>query len=627
MEPLAQQPYCFGSFVLDPGEKVLLQDGRPVSLPPKAIQTLMALVEKHGHVLDKSELLERVWPGTFVEEATLAQNIFTLRKALDDSPDGHKYIETVPKRGYRFVAPVKTLQGPLVSHDGETQPPDRMTARRILPWGLLSILIALTAVGLYFRVHAREPRPAAVSSRVTLAILPFQNLSPDPQQEYFTDGLTEEMITQLGGLNPERLGVIARTSAMHYKGTSETAGQIGQELGVGYLVEGSLRREGSRVRISAQLIRVRDQMHLWAQDYDRDFNDYLALENDVARDIAAQIQLKLDSPALAHPVRPLNPNAYDASIKGRFFWNKRTEEGYLKAIEYFDQAIAADPQYAPAYSGLADAYALLGSNPTSAITRKDAISKARAAALKAISLDDTLAEAHTSLAFVYWHYDWNWPVAEKEFQRALQLNPSYPTAHHWYAFYLLSQGRIEQALEEIRIAQRTDPLSLIINTDVAEVLLLARQYDQGLEQARKVLDMEPRFSAARLILTWCLLKKGANETAVREARKGYELVPDDPDMLANLAIAYAAVGDERSARAVLLQAQAQANGRPMDPISIGLAQAHALLGDKNDAFAVLGKDFQTRNGGLTLIKLLPFFDSLRDDPRYSELISHIGLPP
>jgi TolB-like protein/DNA-binding winged helix-turn-helix (wHTH) protein/Tfp pilus assembly protein PilF len=626
MEPPARQRYSFGPFVLDPAEKVLLRDGHPVPLPPKAVETLLALVEKHGHVMEKAELLQRVWPDTFVEEATLAQNIFTLRKALDSSADGEEYIETVPKRGYRFVASVKTLDQQVLPTDAESRF-HRAQARRRLLWSLLGAAVIFASAALYLRLRPRNLNPT-LATRITLAVLPFQNLTPDPQQEYFSDGLTEEMITQLGGLNPERLGVIARTSAMHYKGTTETAGQIGRELAVDYLVEGSLRRQGSRIRISAQLIRVSDQMHVWAQDYDRDFRDYLALESEVTQDIAAQIQLKLAAQPALRAVRPLNQNAYEAYMKGRFFWNKRSEQGYLKCIQYFEQAIADDPEYAQAYSGLADAYALLGSNPTTTITRREAMANARAAALKALAIDETLAEAHTSLAFVYWHYDWNWPAAEKEFQRALQLNPNYPTAHHWYAFYLVSQGRMEQALEEIRRAQETDPLSLIINTDLAQVLYFDRQYDQAIEQANRVVEMDPQFALAHVFLGWSYLGKHSYDAAVEEAKKAAQVPEAGRDIKASAAATYAAAGQAMQARALLLQLESESERQhPGQLLFSPIAQVYASLGEKDQAFAWLEKDFRSRNGGLTLIKVMPFLDSLHGDPRFAELVRRIGLPP
>jgi TolB-like protein/Tfp pilus assembly protein PilF len=521
---------------------------------------------------------------------------------------------------------VRALEQSREPAEPESQP-RRMLARRLFLWVPLGILVLVTSTVLYLRVRPRDLQRGSSPSRITLAVLPFQNLTPDPSQEYLSDGLTEEMITQLGGLNPERLGVIARTSAMHYKGTAETAAQIGQELGVDYLVEGSLRRQGSRVRISAQLIRVRDQMHVWAQDYDRDFSDYLVLESDVTRDIAAQIQLKLSAQPAVHVSRPLNPNAYDTYMKGRYFWNKRSEQGYRKAIEYFEQAIAADPNYAQAYSGLADAYALLGSNPTTAITRREAMSRARTAALKALSLDDTLAEAHTSLAFVYWHYDWNWPAAEKEFQRALQLNPSYPTAHHWYAFYLVSQSRTDQALEEIRRAQQTDPLSLIINTDVAQMLYFGHRYDQAIEQARRVLEMDPEFALAHVMLSWSYQAEHENEAALEEAKKAAAAPANRGETDGNLAILYALTDQRAKAQDLLLHLKRASEKLHTEELSTGIAQIYAALGDKDQAFVWLEKDFQNRNGGLTLLRVLPFLESLHGDPRFSNLLRRIGLPP
>src|SRR3989475_8860445 len=323
--------------------------------------------------------------------------------------------------------------------------------------------------------------PASAAARVMLVVLPFENLPGEPQEEYLSDGLTEEMITQLGRLHPERLGVIARTSAMQYKNTDKRTDQIGSELGVAYVLEGSLRRAGDRVRISAQLIQVRDQTHLWAESYERDLRDILALQSDVAQAIARQIELKLTPQQQARLARgrPIDPRAYELYSKGRYFWNKRSEEGYRRAIQYFQQAIARDSEYAPAYAGLADAYALLGSMPNVELPRSEAMPRARTAAIKALALDVGLAEAHTSLAFVQLHFDMGVPAAERECTRALQLNPGYPTAHHWYAFWLLAHGRAEEALQEVRAAQRLDPLSLIINTDVGAMLYYGRRHDEA----------------------------------------------------------------------------------------------------------------------------------------------------
>lgn len=460
-----------------------------------------------------------------------------------------------------------------------------------------------------------------------LAVLPFQNLSGDPTQDYFGDGLTEEMIAQLGQSNPARLRVIARTSAMHYKGTTQTVAQIGHELGADYVVESSIRREGDRVRITTQLVRVSDQSQVWARSYERDSRVMLMLQKELAGDVAARIAQKIAPGGRAQrSAAVLNPKAYDSYLKGRFSWNERTEQGHLKAIEDFKQAIAADPDYAQAYSGLADAYALLGSNPTTAITRQEAMARARAAALKALAIDDTLAEAHASLAFIYWHYDWNWPAAEKEFQRALQLNPSYPTAHEWYALYLVSQNRVEQALAEIRRAQQTDPLSLIINTDAAEILFYAQQYDASIEQARSVLELDPEFSLAREILAWSYLAERQYEPAVDELNQGMHASGANFPLNCNLAAIYAITGQRAKARDVLRHLEAESERQHAGQLMMAIAGVQAALGENDQAFASLEKDFQQRDGALTLLRFVPVLDSLHQDPRFANLVHRIGLP-
>jgi TolB-like protein/DNA-binding winged helix-turn-helix (wHTH) protein len=626
MEAPVQQRYSFGPFVLDPAEKVLLRKGHAVVLPPKALETLLVLVEKHGHITEKAELFQRVWPDTFVEEATLTQNIFTLRKILNGSSGGSQYIETVPKRGYRFIASINIGVGPQeVGPLGGQFAPRKLLERRLL-WAGVFLVAAVVGGALLLLNRSRGAAVSPSSGRVMLAVLPFENLSGDLTQEYFGDGLTEELIAQLSRLYPERLRVIARTSAMQYKGVSKTVVQIGRELGVDYILESSFRREGARVRITTQLVRVSDQTHMWAQSYEREAPGVLTLQKDVATDVATHIAMKLNSSSTERSAN-LNVDAYEAYLKGRFFWNKRSEQGHLKAIEYFNQAIATDPGYAQAYSGLADAYALLGSNPTTAITRHEAMFRARDAALKALALDDALAEAHTSLAFVYWHYDWNWPAGEKEFQRALQLNPSYPTAHHWYAYYLVSQGRIDQALEEIRRAQETDPLSVIINTDVAQILYFAHRYDQAIAQAKRALEMDPQFSLARLALAGCYLEKHQHEMAVEEAKKAADAPGAGPDIKADSAATYATAGRETQARGLLLMLKADSERQHAgQPFFVPLAGVYASLGEKDQAFAWLEKDFQNRNGGLTLIKVTPHFASLRGDPRFVDLVRRIGLP-
>lgn len=626
MEAQIHQRYSFGPFVLDPVENLLVREGHSVPLPPKALETLLVLVQNPGHLIEKADLLKRVWPDTFVEEATLAQNISTLRKALNDSSGDFQYIETVPKHGYRFIAPVTVIDKnglPVASSRV------RMRISRSLIWSAATVLVVVIAVGIYLREHPRRAEAQPSAGTVTLAVLPFDNFSGDAAQDYLSEGLTEEMIAQLSRINPDRLRVIARATAMQYQGTHKTIARIGHELGADYILESSFRREGNRARITTQLVRSNDQIHVWSQEYERDVREILPLESEVAHSIADEIAIKLSPEAQARLAvhQAVDPEAYQLYLQGRYFWNKRSEQGHLKAIDFFQQAIAIHPQYAQAFSGLADAYALLGSNPSVAITRPNAMSKARAAALQALAIDDSLAEAHTSLAFVYWHYDWNWPAAEKEFQRAIQLNPSYPTAHHWYAFYLVSQGHTEQGLAEIRIAQQMDPLSLIINTDVAQILYFARQYPQSIAQAKEVLDMDPQFSLARLVLVWNYLTRQDYPLALEEAQKGVGVPGGQPHMDVNLAAAYALSEHRAQARAMLRRLTAASEGAPGESVPIGIAQAYTALGEKDQAFAWLEKDFEHRDGGLTLIKVFPFLDSLHEDPRFTDLVRRIGLPP
>jgi TolB-like protein/DNA-binding winged helix-turn-helix (wHTH) protein/Flp pilus assembly protein TadD len=621
-----KQLYEFGAFRLDSAERLLLRNGQPLPLTPKAYETLLALVEGSGHVLEKDDLLKRVWPDTFVEEATLAQNVFTLRKVLGDTAEGHQYIETVPKRGYRFVAAVKEVGGPAeTSHPGVLEPAVRRRGRRALPLAAVAVVAALLAVA-YFARERLGFKHSPPAGRVMLAVLPFENLTGDTEQEYFSDGLTEEMITQLGRMHPERLGVIARTSAMQYKQTKKTIAQIVRELGVDYLLEGSVRRAGDRVRISAQLIQVRDQTHVWAENYERDMRDVLVLQDEVARAITQEIRIKLtpqEQARLTSP-RPINPEAYEAYLKGRYFWNKRTEEGYKKAIEYLQRAIEKEPGYAEAYAGLADSYALLGSLNTATLPRKEAMTRATAAALRALESDDTAAEVHTSLAFVKMQYEWDWAGAEVEFRRAILLNPNYPTAHHWYAYYLIAQQRTEEALREIRHAQELDPLSVIINTDVGEVLCYARQYDDAIEQSRKALEIDPDFILAHRVLGWAYEQKHMYTESVTELKKAMSLSGSRSDILGALGHVYAISGQKSAALEVLAELRRSA-ARNHD-ISADIAIVYAGVGDKDRAFEWLEKAYQERSAALVLLKVLPLLDPLHSDPRFADLLRRVGLP-
>jgi len=620
----------FGVFELDPKSGELRKAGVEINLPPQPAKVLILLATRAGQLVTREELRQQIWgKETFVDfEHGLNSCIKQIRAALDDHPEAPRYIETRPRRGYRFIAPVQEVSSRVGTagalSEGLSSTAQRSGVRRfgIAAVGVVAILIA---TGYFARLAF--PRHAVLpADKIMLAVLPFENLTGDTRQEYLSDGLTEEMITQLGRMHPERLGVIARTSAMQYKKTQKGMDQIGRELGVAYVLEGSLRRAGDHVRVSAQLIQVRDQTHLWAESYERDLRDILALQSDVAQAIARQIELKLTPQQQARlaGARPIDPRAYELYSKGRYFWNKRSEVGYTRAIQYFQQAIARDSEYAPAYAGLADAYALLGSMPNVELPRSEAMPRARTAAIKALALDEGLAEAHTSLAFVQMHFDWDWPAAEREFTRALQLNPGYPTAHHWYAFWLLAHGRAEEALQEVRAAQRLDPLSLIINTDVGEMLYYGRRHDEAIEQGRRALEIDSAFALAHRVLGFAYLAKRQFAPAIEELGTTARLSGGQLDQVAVLGLAYAEAGRRAEARKLLKTLEQASHKRP--DLSHSIALVLAGLGEKDQAFARLEQAYQAHDGSLILLRVNPLLDPLRSDARFPDLVRRVFTP-
>jgi TolB-like protein/Tfp pilus assembly protein PilF len=458
-----------------------------------------------------------------------------------------------------------------------------------------------------------------------LAVLPFENLTGDTAQEYSSDGLTEEMISQLGSLNPEQLGVIARTSVMHYKNSQTPLEQIGRELGVQYVLEGSVRRDSNKVRISAQLIQMKDQTHLWSRQYDRELSSLLVLQGEIAREIAGEIQLTLgdDRKRIATDRKPVASStsyeAYDLYLKGRYFWNKRTGEGFQEAAEYFQQAIDKDPNYARAYAGLADTFALMSTwylAPPNEI-----MPKARAAALKALEIDDSLAEAHTSLALITENYDWDWRTAEKEYQRAIQLDPGYATAHQWYAEFLSFQGRFDEALAESERARRLDPLSLIIATDHGAILYFSRQYDRAIEQFRAVLEMEPGFGRANMII-YAYVQKGEFAEALAYIEKTRRLYKNDQPRSWRLeAYVYGHSGQLAQAQKALEKLK-QLDQRWQIDIDPSL---YVALNRKDEAIALLQRACSEHSSVVTSLKVEPNYDPLRSDPRFQELQRRVGL--
>lgn len=489
--------------------------------------------------------------------------------------------------------------------------------------GALGVIAALLVGSSYFVWRALSEAAPPLGRIESLAVLPFENLSGDPEQEYFADGMTEELISSLAKI--KALKVISRTSVMRYKGARKPLPEIARELGVDAVVEGTVRRSEDRVRITTQLIEAASDRHLWAEGYERDLRDVLALQSDVARSIAHEVRAVLtpqEQFRLAS-ARRVKPEAYEAYLKGRYHWNKRAEEGFRRAIGYFERAIEEDPADARPYSGLADAYSMLGSYSLSPLA--ETFPKARAAAMKALEIDDTLAEAHTSLAWVRLAFDWDWTGAAHEFERAIELDPSYATAHHWYSYYLAATGQLNSAVESVRRAERLDPLSLSISKSVGLMLSLLGEYNQAEEHLRRGIEMEPGFADAHIRLGWVLFRKGENEEAIAEFQKAIDLSGESTEYLAALGTAYARYGERNKARKLIEDLKRLSKGTFVAGSHV--ASIYAELGENDLAFRWLEKAYEERDSNLSLINLHAGLDRLRSDSRFAHLLRRIGLPP
>jgi len=601
-------------------------------LQPHPAKVLVLLASRAGEIVSREEIKAELWgQETFVDfEQGLNFCIRQIRQTLGDSADSPVYIETLPRRGYRFIAPVngdrQESLGPTEGGFPRAGEEGRPTTK-VRPWFAISAAIVLSLlIGLYAGRKWLAAREVPARGKVMLAVLPFENMSGDPQQDYFSQGLTDEVITDLGQLQPDRLGVIARTSVMQYGHTEKTIREIGHELGADYILEGGVSRGTDELRVNAQLIQVRDQTHLWTESYEFKPGDFVKLQDEVAAKIASEIHLQLTPEEHAklgsHPW--LNPDAHEAYLKGRFFWNRRTKGDYLEAVRYFREAIAKDPNYAQAYAGLADTLALLGSVPDPAIPRRETMSEAEAEAEHALKLDESLAEAHTSLAFVKMHYDWDWAGAEAEYRRAIQLNPSYATAREWHAYLLMAIGRKDAAIAEISEARQLDPLSLIINTDLGELLMYGRDYDGAIEQLQRTLKMGPDFMVAHSTLGLAYLWKGQTPEAVTELTKASQLPGGRTWAFPALGIALARSGRKKEARAIQREIENSSGAGHLRPCS--LASLDSELAENDKAFVLLEECFRTRQGSLILLKVDPEWDSLRSDARFTHLVERIGLP-
>ena len=609
--------FKFGVFQLDLKAGELRKAGARVKLQDQPFRVLALLVERAGQLVTREDLRQRVWPGNVYVDFDQGLNnaIKKVREALGDSADSPTLIETVARHGYRFIAPV-TAPSAYPAEAGSTS--ESHILKKGILVGLAAALVAALSLWAWLESGTRR---APLSATVTLAVLPFDNLSGDPDQEFFSDGMTEEMIAQLGKLNPERLTVIARGGVEKYKHSSLAVSEIGRELHADYVVQGSVRRVPDRVRITVHLIKIPEQTDRWAESYDRDVKDILALQDSVARTIADQINIKL---APARPsgqvARNVDPEAYEAYLKGRYYWNKRTAAGMQRAEAYFQQAIDKDPGYGAAYSGLADCNSGLtwhGFTPPA-----ETLPRAKAAALKAIEIDPQSAEAHASLGLVLNH-EWDWTGAEAEYKRALQLDPRYANAHHWYGDYLSARGRHEEALVEARKASDLDPLNFMIGTWLALRYYLARDYERAVEQGRSTVELDQSFAAAHLVLGETYVQMRRYEQGLAELKSAASLSGDSPLYLAQVGVAYAEAGRKTEALQIATQLQAASLNRYVSPY--GLAQIYAALKDKEQTFKWLDEAYVDRSVWMTYLAVDPVFDGYRSDQRFQDLLRRVRL--
>lgn len=645
MEGQTNSFYEFGSFRIDRRERLLLHDGEPVSLSPKVYDTLLELVRHSGHVVEKEELMRAVWPDTFVEEANLTVNISALRKALCEGDSEHHYIETVPRRGYRFVLPVSEVKD--ISADSfaeeHTNPhlvieeerkveatkeeSTHLTGLHALPrsrrWDLpiigISMLVGLGVIAYYTWVKRGAPGLKVRS----IAVLPFKPLVADNRDEPLEMGMCDALITRLSGLN--QLIVRPTSSVVQYNKPGQDSLTAGRELGVDALLDGFVQKSGDKIRVTAQLLSISDGKHLWSGQFNANFTDIFAVEDSISRQMVEALLPNLTGEERRRVTKHYTENieAYELYLRGRYFQDKRTPEALNKSIDYFQQATEKDPKYALAFAGLADSYVQL--EVRGDWRPLDSSQKARAAAMRALEIDDTIAEAHASLANIKYWYDWDWAGAESEFRRAIELSPNYPVSHQLYAPYLITMGRQQEAFSEIQQARALDPLSLPANTQVARILYFSRRYDEAIEQCRKTLEMDPNRGGAHLFLGRSYKEKRMYQDALTELEKARDLLKGSAEVLSLIGYTYAVSGRRLEAQNVLAELHRLSKQRYVSPYH--MAMVYAGLGERDTTFIWLEKAYGDREGRLTILKFAPEFDRLRSDPRYEDLLRRVGLTP
>ena len=625
----------FGRFALDVRTGELRKDGRTIRLQDQPFQILTLLLQEAGEVVTRDALRQRLWPdNTFVDfDQGLNNAVRRLRDALRDSAESPAYVETLPRLGYRFIASVEWVAEtpPAAPPAPAAAPPSvaDLGGVPVMARRRLRLTAAATALALVAIVSAAlgwmrgDPAPASAPERVMLAVLPFETLGGEAADDYLGDGLTEEMIAQLGALAADHLGVIARTSAMQYKNAGKTAAEIGRELGAEYLLEGTVRRAGDRVRITARLIGVSDQTPRWSQVYETALVDVLTTQKEVARAVVDQMRIQLSPQRLARLSlqRPTDAIAYELYLRGRHAWNRRTAAGLREAVGHFERALARSPLFVDAYAGLADTYSLMSLYDD--VPPREAFPRAKAAALEALQLDPDRGDVHTSLAYIAHRFEWDWEAAERSYTRALELNPSYATAHHWYAEFLIVNGRLADARTHLEIAQRLDPLSPRIALDVSLPDYFAGRYQLAIERARHVTKLYPGFAPAWLALRQYCERQGRYDDAIR-ALRGYAsalgLRPDEAD---SVAVAYRSTGAGGYWRRLLELADRQ---WPTPQTPAHRANMYSALGDADRALAWLERALLEHDDEIVWIAVEPWYEPLRADARFREVLARLALP-
>ncbi|HXG64681.1 MAG TPA: tetratricopeptide repeat protein [Blastocatellia bacterium] len=632
----ATHVYEFGPFRLDAIERVLLREGQPVPLTPKAFATLLMLVQHSGHIVEKDDLMQAVWPDTFVEEVSLARNVSVLRKTLGESDSGQPYIETIPKRGYRFAASVREWQGepaaqtairPIAGEEQEgraasaaassdtglyTAPQTRRAARR----PVIALAVAVTAL-VFPAYYLLSEFPQPSSAVTSIAVLPFKPLLADNRNELLELGMTDTLINRLSNIGQV---VVRPTSAVRKYLKNETDPiTAGRELGVEFVLDGSIQRSADRIRATVRLVSARDGATRWAGQFDEKFTDIFAVQDSISEQVAEALAVTLTGQEreLLTKHHTDSAEAYHLYLTGRYYLSQFTEEGAKKALEFFNKAIAADPNYALAYAGLAEVYTRVAGAYVAPV---EAMPKARQAAQRALELDERLAEAHRAMALVHWCAEWNWPEAERELRRALELNPSYTTAYVDYARFLARQERFEEAIAQVRRAQEIDPHSVYLTSEMGRTLHNARRYDQAIAEYRKALELDPQFAPARRGLGRALWQKGMQKEAIAEMEKAMEL---NRDFAPELGYLYAAAGRRGEALKILKALEELAGKKYVPPVFI--AKIYAGLGEKEPAFAYLQKGYEDHSDHITILRIEAEFDGLRSDSRFTDLLRRVGL--